>query len=82
MAKSKKTKSGELDRTLPSSSIKASALGLDWNDFYPKELARLKEDYPSWKHKQLQKRAGVNFQELKRSLAEKQEKHKAVKGGK
>ncbi|GAA5859695.1 hypothetical protein JCM8547_006987 [Rhodosporidiobolus lusitaniae] len=82
MAESKKIKSGELDRTLPSSSIKASALGLDWNAFYPEELARLKEDHPSWKHKQLQKRAGANFQELKKSTAEKQEKQKVVREGK
>ncbi|GAA6007428.1 hypothetical protein JCM10207_006338 [Rhodosporidiobolus poonsookiae] len=51
------------------SSLKAEALGLNWNDFLADEYQRQKEEHPKMKHRQLQKKCGEAFQKLKREKA-------------
>ncbi|GAA6035750.1 hypothetical protein JCM8097_005682 [Rhodosporidiobolus ruineniae] len=55
-------------RTKPSKSGKD--VGLNWQDYYTKEAARLRREHPKMKAKAIQKQAGKNYQSLKKQVAE------------
>ncbi|GAA6035763.1 hypothetical protein JCM8097_005688 [Rhodosporidiobolus ruineniae] len=56
-------------RTKPSKSS-TPVLGLNWQDYYATESARLRNEHPKMKHKQIVKRASQNYRKLKQKLAE------------